>query len=131
MKIIKYEFVDGETKSVEVSDEFYEQYTEMEKEREKNERKETRRHTSSECLMEQGIDFPQEEFSTSNILDDFENGELAKAIKNLSARQQKLLFQLYVEGYTLTEIAEAEGTDKSAIRHRLKRIFEKIKKSLI
>ncbi len=131
MKIIKYEFVDGETKDVEVSEEFYEQYTEMEKETEKNERKETRRHVSLEYLMEQGVDFPEEEFSMPNILDDFENGEFAKAIKNLSARQQKLLFQLYVEGYTLTEIAEVEGRDKSAIRHRLERIFEKIKKSLI
>lgn len=122
MKKIIYKFNDGSTKTVEVTDEFYSLYMEMEKENKNSDRREVRRHVSFDYLSENGIEIADKQS------DDDENEEVRQAILQLSPEQQDLIKKIFYEGLTASEIAKAEGVDKSAISKRLARIYEKLKK---
>lgn len=52
-----------------------------------------------------------------------------KAMEKLSPQQKWLIGQSYYESRTRTEIAAELGVGESAIRNRLKKIYEKLKKS--
>lgn len=53
---------------------------------------------------------------------------LAKAMGALLPRQRVLLERVYVEKWTLTEIAKLEGVSEAAIRHRLQKLHARLKK---
>lgn len=122
MKTIIYKFCDGTSKSIEVSDELYNNYMDMEKQDKSNQRRETRRHISLDYLADNGIEIADKE------KDIFENEDIQDAIKQLLPSQQELIRKIYVEGLTASEVAKIEGVDKSAISKRLSRIYKQLKK---
>lgn len=56
--IITYQFADGHTEEIEVSEEIAAAFEELQKYEKKVERKETRRHISLDMLKEKGFEFP-------------------------------------------------------------------------
>ncbi len=91
-------------------------------------RKETRRHQSLDKSMDNGFDFADERV---DIFEDvarkisYEN--LHIAISKLLPQQQWLINEIFFKGRTQISIAEELGIGESAIRSRLKKIYEKLK----
>lgn len=92
------------------------------------ERKETRRHQSLEASMDKGFDIAEENDVAEQAIRKYESEELHKALKKLEPQQRWLINQIYFEGKTKVEIAGELGVGESAIRNRLKKIYEKLKK---
>ena len=96
-----------------------------------NELKETRRHQSLDISLENGHEFEDEDFSLEDTLvkkDEYSN--LHKAISSLSQEQQWLVNEVYFKGRPQVDVANELGICKSAISHKLERIFNKIKNFL-
>lgn len=131
MKNIKYKFVDGTIKTIEVEDSFYEEYQKLEAETKSLERKETRRHISINVFEEKGIEFEDESFDLENSLINEENkNQVLAAIKKLNSRQQNLIWEVFYKGKTLSEIAKTNGVSKSAITQQMQLILKKLKEIL-
>ena len=98
MQKIEYEFLDGATSKIEVTDELYALHLELVQEEKRNHWRETRRHISLNYLQDSGIDF---ESNAANPLDDCERREneerIHNAINHLSDKQRKLLRAVFVE----------------------------------
>ena len=92
------------------------------------ERKETRRHQSLEASMDKGFDIAEENDVAEQAIEKYESEELHKALEQLEPQQRWLINQIYFEGKTKVEIASELGVGESAIRNRLKKIYEKLKK---
>ena len=131
MTSIKYKFVDGTIKTIEVEDKFYEEYQKLETETKSLERKETRRHISMNVFEEKGIEFKDESSDLENSLIDEENkNQVLEAIKKLNSKQQNLILEVFYKGKTLSEIAQANGVSKSAITQQMQVILRKLKEIL-
>ena len=131
MKNIKYKFVDGTIKTIEVEDSFYEEYQKLETETKSLERKETRRHISFNVFEEKGIEFEDESFDLENSLIDKESkNQVLAAIKKLNSRQQNSIWEVFYKGKTLSEIAKTNGVSKSAITQQMQLILRKLKEIL-
>lgn len=59
------------------------------------------------------------EFEDNAVLDD--------ALSKLLPQQRELIEKIFCEGYSAQDIADLQGIDKSAISHRLKRAYKKLK----
>ncbi|MCI8344066.1 MAG: sigma-70 family RNA polymerase sigma factor [Clostridia bacterium] len=128
MQKIKYEFADGTTSEIEVTDELYALHLELVQQEKRNHWKETRRHISLNYLTENGIDFEDKAAdSLSAYLRREDDERIHNAITKLLPEQQALIKKIFYEGKTITEIAKAENVGKSAIANRLTRIYIKIK----
>lgn len=57
--------------------------------------------------------------------------KLGEALEDLLPQQKELLIKVYQDGRTCSEIAREEGVSEAAIRNRLKKVHEKIKKYLL
>lgn len=53
-----------------------------------------------------------------------------RAWRKLLPRQQELLKKIYIDERTIVDVARAEGVSEAAIRDRLNRIYQKLKKIL-
>lgn len=114
-----------------VNEKFRHEYIVSEYESSLLERKETRRHQSLELSLDNGHEFINEEASIEDIyIDNDRNKNLYKAISFLSEDQQWLVKEVYFKGRSQVEIANELKVDKSAIRHRIERILQKLKKFL-
>ena len=128
MKTIKYE-VNGTFVEVEVSDEFARQYEQIETEEKRVNRKETRRHQSLETLVESGFQIVDQESDIEEKA--FQNDDikqLYKAFAVLTEEQKWLIQQVFYYDRKQSEIAAELGIDPTAIRNRLRKIYDKIKK---
>ena len=131
MKKIKYEFADGTTSEIEVTNELYALHLQLVQEEKRNHWRETRRHISLYYLLENGVDFTDNAADSFTAVELRENDErIKKAITKLLPEQQALIKKIFYEGKTITETAKAENVGKSAIANRLTRIYIKIKKFL-
>lgn len=131
MKIIDYKFHNGTNKTFEVKDHFYKEYKEMEKEEKRVVRKETRRHISLDKLNEQGMDFQSNEPPILDMLIAKEtNTKLQKAISKLSPVQQELIYKVFYQEISLTDIAKEKGISKSAITQQMQVIYKHLRKFL-
>lgn len=131
MKNIKYKFVDGTIKTIEVEDSFYEEYQKLETETKSLERKETRRHISINVFEEKGIEFEDASFDLENsLIEEESKNQVLAAIKKLNSRQQNLIFDVFYKGKTLSEIAKTNGVSKSAITQQMQLILRKLKEIL-
>lgn len=92
------------------------------------ERKETRRHQSLEASMDKGFDIAEENDVAEQAIKKYESEKLHEALEKLEPQQRWLIDQIYFEGKTKVEIASELGVGESAIRSRLKKIYEKLKK---
>ena len=57
-----------------------------------------------------------------------ENDAFFAAIAELTEQQKELAKMVFIEGRAVTEIAAIQGVDKSAISHRLERIYKRLQK---
>jgi len=131
MKNIKYKFVDGTIKTIEVEDSFYEEYQKLETETKSLERKETRRHISINIFEEKGIEFEDESFDLENSLINEElSFEIKKAINTLTQKQQNIVQKVFFEGMKPSDIAKEFGVNKSVITRQLQAIYSHLKKNL-
>lgn len=129
MKNIKYKFVDGTIKTIEVEDSFYEEYQKLETETKSLERKETRRHISISVFEEKGIEFEDESFDLENSLINEElSFEIKKAINTLTQKQQNIVQKVFFEGMKPSDIAKEFGVNKSVITRQLQAIYSHLKK---
>ena len=129
MKTIKYE-INGTFAEIEVSDEFARQYEQIEADEKRVNRKETRRHQSLETLIESGFQIVDQESDIEEKAfqnDDIE--QLYKAFAVLTEEQKWLIQQVFYYDRKQSEIAAELGIDPTAIRNRLRKIYDKIKKN--
>lgn len=131
MQKIKYEFADGTTSEIEVTDEVYALHEQLANEEKRNNKRETRRHTSLNYLNELGIDF------TDNAADPFtalirrdDEERIHKALLKLSNKQRALLEKVFTQNMSLREIARQTGVSHQALSQQLATIYKKLKKLL-
>ena len=129
MKKIIYQFADGTQNEVEVSDEFYAQYQEIEKEEKNKNRAETRRHISLSQMQENGFEpILQESSLEEDLLKEEMKKELLEAISTLTPEQQDLVYKIFYENKSTSQVAKEMGALDSSISHKLERIYKKLKK---
>lgn len=127
MKNYKYIFVDGTSKTVEVTDGLYKLLHELDLEEKRNERREHRRHVSLEALVECNSEPTAcDEYFVCDGFVEVENERLQAGIESLLPRQQDLLYRLFCEGQSMREIAESDGVAPCSISNRLARIYKKL-----
>ena len=125
---IKYQFVTGETKEIETDENIYKESKEIDRQIYNNNQRNTRRHQSLDLLTQYDLE-PVDE---SDTLQEqfFRYDEFEKLIAPLTDDQKDLVRRVFFDGELEIDIAREQGVDKSAISHRMKRIYERIKKSL-
>jgi len=131
MQKIKYEFADGTTREIEVTDEFYALHLQLVQEEKRNHWRETRRHTSLNYLMELGVDFTDtaaDPVATVELREDDER--IHKAIAALSDKQRALLEKVFNQNMSLREIEQQTGVSHQALSQQLATIYKKLKKFL-
>lgn len=131
MKEIIYKFQDGTKQTVKVQDDFYKDYEIIEKESKKQNRKETRRHIPLSFFDEQGVEF--EDIGThieESLIKDDIYSFLGQAVKLLNQKQQNLVYQVFYDNKSLTEIAKEQGVSKSAITQQMQVILTKLREIL-
>lgn len=127
---IKYEFV-NETVEVEVSDEWAAVIADLNRFERNNDKKEKRRHYSLDACTYEGMDFAVDDFGIMTFLEEnSEMEQLRQALDKLSIKQRNLVKAVFFEGMSINDYAANEGVDHSAISHRLKTIYKKLKKLL-
>lgn len=132
MQTIKYEFNDGTTSEIEVTDEVYTLHLQLVQEEKRNHWRETRRHISLYYLLENGVDFVDTAADSFAAVELRENEErIHNAIKNqLTDKQRELAQKVFFEGMTLTDIAKEKGVSQPAITQQLATVIKKLKKLL-
>jgi RNA polymerase sigma-70 factor (ECF subfamily) len=133
MELVKimYSFADGHVEELEVEPEVAEALKELDRQAYNNTQKETRRHTSLSA-----VEYEDERFAARNadvlekILHRMDAEALRRALSVLTPAQQDLVRRVFFLGERPSDIAKAEGVDKSAITHRLERIYRQLKKTL-
>ena len=134
MELVKimYRFADGHVEELKVEPEVAETLKELDRREYNNNQKESRRHTSLSSM-----DYEDERFAARNsdvlekALRRIDAEALRSALPMLTPAQQDLVRRVFFLGERPSEIAEAEGVDKSTISHRLDRIYRQLKKSLL
>ena len=129
MQKIKYEFNDGTTSEIEVSDELYALHLLLLQAEKRNHWRETRRHISLNYLNELGVDFADGGADPLSALIRQEDDErLHKAMTGLSDKQRELVEKVFYENMSLREIAKQTGVSHQALSQQLATIYKKIKK---
>jgi len=127
---VRYEFVTGEVSEIEVEENLGELLVDLDRQQYNNDHKERRRHTSLDGMGYEGEFFVSDADTAGEVEWREDIARLFAAMDRLSPEQRELLLKVYFKGLSCASIAEAEGVDKSAISHRLERIYRKMKKIL-
>lgn len=129
MKTIKYE-INGTFVEVEVSDEFARQYEQIEAEEARQIWRDKKRKDSSlERMVEAGFQVADPNSNIEEkLLEKCDIEQLGEAIKTLTEDQKWLIEQVFFYGRKQSEVAAELGIDPTAIRNRLRKIYDKIKK---
>ena len=131
MQVIIYNFVDGTTNTVEVTEDIYLIHLELLQQEKRNHWRETRRHTSLYYLIEKGIDFEDKSADTLAIIIRRDNTErVHKALLTLSEKRRELVRKFYYEEMNMRQIASQEGVSHTAISQRMKTIRKRLQKEL-
>lgn len=128
---IRYEFLDGQAVEVEAPENIGEIIIAIEHEEYNSNRRETRRHESysdDNDKMERLVD-PSADVEVAALCD-IENRRLTEAIGQLLPQQQALIESVYFKGEKLVDITRRQGVSEGAIRDRLKKIHNRLKKLL-
>lgn len=127
---IRYEFATGEVSEIEVSEELGRVIEEMTHQAALRDRTETRRHVSLNKLLEAGLPLADDNCVETLAERAIDRAALLHAMEQLLPQQKELLLKVYFEGRSYADVARDEGVDRSAIRKRMLRIFEKIRKNM-
>lgn len=129
MKTYTYKFVNNTQADVEVSDEMYELLRQMDRDEYNNWQRENRRHVSAERVVgTEAEPATSDDYLLDELLGKMENETLQKALNSLTAAQQRLVKQIFVERLTQKEVAESEHVHPVAIWNRLQKIYKKIQR---
>ena len=127
-----YRFANGDVNEIEVTEDQAFALADLDRLEYNNNHANTRRHISLEMAMEdEGMQFPDpivEEFSA--LFENDDRKALLDAFAQLLPSQRALLRKVYGARRSYADIARDEGVDRSAIRKRMERIHEVLKKSL-
>ena len=127
-----YRFANGDVNEIEVTEDQAFALADLDRLEYNNDHANTRRHISLEMAMDdEGMQFPDpivEEFSA--LFENDDRKALLDAFAPLLPSQRALLRKVYGARRSYADIARDEGVDRSAIRKRMERIHEVLKKSL-
>ena len=126
---IKYQFA-TETVEVEVSEELGNIIVDLNRQEYNNHHKETRRHCSLDAFNLDDALFPSEEDIEAEVVAKDQYNRLYAAIALLEPQQKELVRQVFFEDRKIVDIAAEEGVSEAAIRNRLKKITQRLKKIL-
>lgn len=127
----RYHFSNGETISIDVSDDWGEILIDLDRQEYNNNHKETRRHYSLEGKVYEGMDYAVEDPGLEALFADSTDEErLRAAIQKLAPDQQAMIRAIYFEGVSVNDYAARMGVTQSAISHRLQTVKKKLKKFL-
>lgn len=131
MAVIQYQFADGHTEEIEVTEEFAREYAEMERKDALTERKETRRHQSLDKSMEHGFDVPDLYSDTAKEIERKELSEEIREALHKLTEKQRTVFLLYAEeGLNYRQIGEKLGLGTYTVRDYFYNAVKKLKKFL-
>lgn len=132
MLYINYQFADGHTEEIEVTEEVAAAFEELQKYEKKVERKETRRHISLDMLKEKGFEFPDPNGDIIDAIDKREaevrerqaekerKAKLAKRKRQLerllTPRQTEAYFKFKYLKIKKVEIAKSMKVTEGAVR---------------
>ena len=127
----RYHFSNGETISIDVSDDWGEILIDLDRQEYNNDHKETRRHYSLEGKVYEGMDYAVEDPGLEALFAGPTDEErLRAAIQKLAPDQQAMIRAIYFEGVSVNDYAARMGVTQSAISHRLQTVKKKLKKLL-
>ena len=127
----RYHFSNGETISIDVSDDWGEILIDLDRQEYNNDHKETRRHYSLEGKVYEGMDYAVEDSGLEALFAGPTDEEcLRTAIQQLTPAQQEMVQAIYFENVSVNDYAARMGVTQSAISHRLQTVKKKLKKLL-
>lgn len=127
----RYHFSNGETISIDVSDDWGEILIDLDRLEYNNDHKETRRHYSLEGKVYEGKDYAVEDPGLEALFAGPTDEErLRTAIQKLDLDQQAMIRAIYFENVSVNDYAARMGVTQSAISHRLQTVRKKLKKLL-
>ena len=128
---IQYSYCDGQSFNIEVEDSLGEVIIRLERDEYNANRRETRRHESysDDNDKRDTLADPAADVET-DVIRAVENNRLYEAVQALQPRQQELVHQVYFENRKIKDIAQAHGVTEGAVRDRLRKIHERLKKLL-
>lgn len=127
----RYHFSNGETISIDVSDDWGEILIDLDRQEYNNDHKETRRHYSLEGKVYEGMDYAVEDPGLEALFAGPTDEErLCDAIQKLDPDQQTMIRAIYFDGVSVNDYAARMGVTQSAISHRLQTVKKKLKKLL-
>lgn len=132
MAKIEYTLPNGKIKTFEVDEHTALSYAQIEKEtRREEERTRWRKRKKLNSLEEMtdfGVQFKSNEPTPEELaIHRDESRRLHNALSLLPENQQKLVFNVYFNGQSLTEIAKQEGVSYQAIQNRMAKILKNLK----
>ena len=131
MAVIQYQFADGHTEEIEVTEEFTREYAEMERKDALTKRKETRRHQSLDKSMEHGFDVPDPYADTAAEVERWELSERIQSALHKLTKKQRTVFLLYAEeGLNYRQIGEKLGLGTYTVRDYFYNAVKKLQKFL-
>ena len=125
----RYHFSNGETISIDVSNDWGEILIDLDRQEYNNNHKETRRHYSLEGKVYEGMDYAVEDSGLEALFAGPTDEEcLRTAIQQLTPDQQEMVQAIYFENVSVNDYAARMGVTQSAISHRLQTV-KKIEKT--
>ena len=127
----RYHFSNGETISIDVSNDWGEILIDLDRQEYNNNHKETRRHYSLEGKVYEGMDYAVEDSGLEALFAGPTDEErLRTAIQQLTPDQQEMVQAIYFENVSVNDYAARMGVTQSAISHRVQTVKKKLKKLL-
>ncbi len=127
---VNYKFA-NETVEIEVDEDWGNILIDLDRQEYNVNHKETRRHTTLDNENEDGEWLAVEDAEIAAFFaGESDEERLHSAISQLNPKQQELIRVIYFDGISVNDYATSEGVDQSAISHRLRTIYKKIKKFL-
>ena len=127
---IKYQFVNGKTVELEVTEEWASIMIDLDRQEYNVNHKETRRHCSLDALNQHESFFASDENTEDIVLQNIEAKRLSEAIQTLTPRQRELIEKVFFQGRTYADIAREEHKSPSTIRESMSYALKKLKKFL-
>lgn len=125
---ITYTFANGDICEIETDETLSTIISDLDRQEFNNNHSETRRHVSLDEYNKDDNLLPSNSSVIKEIIYIEEFEYLIKAVQTLSFSQRNLFKKHFIDGISVSEIANFEGVSVSAISHKLNRIKNKIKK---
>ena len=127
--LIKYKFA-NQAIEIEVAEEWGDVVVELNRLEYNVDQKETRRHTSLDGMDYEGSLFADSTDIQAGLVQKEKFEQLHAALTKLNPEQQAMLKAIFFKGISASDYAARQGVDPSAISHRLRTVYQKLKKYL-